>query len=59
MSKVEAAAKGYPNSEILILTPAEKREIEKKLAAQDPRSGAPIVQMAPCFNCACASDEAC
>ena len=51
MSKVEAAAKGYPNSEILILTPAEKREIEKKLAAQDPRSGAPIVQMAPCFNC--------
>ena len=41
MSKVEAAAKGYPNSQILILTPAGKREIEKNLAAQDLRSGEP------------------
>jgi len=51
MSKVEDAARGYPNSRILILTPEEKRDLEEKLASQDPRSGAPIVQMAPCFNC--------
>ncbi|MGH6879515.1 MAG: hypothetical protein ACREFM_01250 [Hypericibacter sp.] len=51
MSKVEDAAKGYPNSRILILTPQEKRDLEDKLAAQDPRSGATIVEMAPCFNC--------
>lgn len=58
MSKVEDAARGYPNSRILILTPQEKRDLEDKLAAQDPRSGAAIVQMAPCFNCSQAY-EAC
>jgi hypothetical protein len=51
MSKVEAAARQYPNGRILILTPQEKAELQDQLAEWNRNGGRPMREMAPCFNC--------
>ncbi len=51
MSKVEAAARRYPNGRILILTPEEKSKLQREFAEWNSRGGRPLREMAPCFNC--------
>lgn len=58
MSKVEAAARQYPNGRVLILTPQEKTRLQKEFADWNSAGGRPMREMAPCFNCSPAY-EAC
>lgn len=51
MYKIIEAAKGYPNSEILIVTGEEEREIQKEINAWNRKRKQPRMGMAPCFNC--------
>lgn len=51
MYKIVEAAKGYPNSEILILTGEEEREIQKEINAWNRQGKQPRIGMTPCFNC--------
>jgi hypothetical protein len=51
MSRVVAAAQGYPNGRIYILTPQEKSKLEQQLAQWNRSGGRPMREMAPCFDC--------
>jgi len=51
MEKIVEAAKGYPNPEILIVTPQEKHQTQQKIYTWNRQRKKPRLGMAPCFNC--------